>query len=341
MMKRKIIFDCDPGMDEAFAMAYLAANPEEFELLAVTVAGGMYPLEESAENARRLTALFGLDVPVAKGLVQPVVREPLCLENPVAGCLKKAMSDCLEKTVLDCQENSVSGCLEPARSGIIVESAILYLNELLENLPEGERVTVVCTGPLTNIAMLLKLFPDKKERIEEILFAGGGVSAGNITPSAEYNLYADPEAARILFRMGIPMTICTFDAALDCSLKRHQILKLCQSGFGQVVKLLGDMAGTVLESTDEKYRGMVSLQAVVPFMFLLHPEDFVQKRTIPDVDLSEGAGRGTLLCDFRWWEHDTESLNTTILLSGDTERFQEHLITALYELWERLENGNG
>lgn len=312
-MKRKIILDCDPGMDEAFAMAYAAADPEAFELLAVTVEGSLYPVDTAAENAVKLVDFFGLDTTVAKGMAEPLVGEALHPDNGFFARMDL-----------------------PPGGHMETEPAVLFLNGLLDKIPQGEKVTIVCTGPATNIALLLKLFPDKKEKIEEILFAGGGVCAGNVTPSAEYNVYADPEAARILLRLGLPMTICSLDAVLDCSLKRNQILKMCQSGH-RYVKTLGDLAGAVLENTGEKYRGMVGIQAAVPFMFLSHPEDFTGKRAILDVDLSEGPGRGALLCDFRWWTYDAEDLNTTILLKAEGSRFQEHLITALYELGETME----
>lgn len=317
--------DCDPGVDDAIALAFAAAHREEFEILAITAVSGNQSMEKVVRNALDLTEFFGLDVPVAGGMDRPLVKEPLYAPE-VHG------------------ENGLGQCTLPAASKTVVEEqGVLYLYRVLRELPEGKKATLVATGPLTNIAMLLRLFPQIKEKILEIVFMGGAAMGGNVTPSAEFNMYADPEAARIVFKSGIPLVMCGLDATLKCTLKRNQIIKLCQSG-NPAARLCGDMAGYVLENTSSKYRGEVSIHDVVPLMYLLHPEIFTIKRTILDVDCSDGSARGTTLCDFRWWEHDEEEMTSFVLLDADGGRFQEYLIMALYELGEsikRREEGKG
>jgi pyrimidine-specific ribonucleoside hydrolase/ribosylpyrimidine nucleosidase len=238
-------------------------------------------------------------------------------------------------------DTGIGNCILPRSPRTVVkEPAVLYLNKLLSDLPEKEQVTIVATGPLTNIGLLLKLFPGVKGKIREIIFMGGSACGGNVTPSAEFNMYVDPEAARIVLRSSIPLVMCGLDVTMDCGLTRGQILKLCQSP-NKVAKACGDMAGYTLENCQEKYRGMISIHDVVPFMYLLHPEIFKAEKVILDADCSEGASRGTTLCDLRWWQHDTENLKDWILLKADGKAFHEYLITSLFKLGEMLEKTKG
>ena len=319
MEKREIILDCDPGTDDAIALAYAAAHKDELELLAITTVCGNQSVEKVTRNALNLAEFYGLDVPVAKGMDTPFTREPVYAPE-VHG------------------ETGLGQSVLPAASRQAEqEHAVLFLNRLLTGLPEGKKVTIVATGPLTNIAMLLKLFPQVKKHIREIVFMGGAAMGGNVTPSAEFNIYTDPEAARVVFRSGVPLVMCGLDVTLKCTLKRQQIIKLCQSG-NPVANLCGDLAGYSLENSSSKYRGEVSIHVVVPLMYLLHPDIFKVQCTILDVDCSDGPSRGTTLCDFRWWEHEEEEMDAWILMDADGARFQEELITGLYELGERIKN---
>lgn len=317
MEKREIIMDCDPGTDDAIALAYAAAHTEELKLLAITTVSGNQSVEKVTVNALRLAEFYNLDVPVAEGMDTPLTREPV-YASKFHG------------------ETGLGQCVLPAASRKAEEEhAVLFLHRLLAELPEGKKVTIVATGPLTNIAMLLKLFPQVKKHIREIVFMGGAAMGGNVTPTAEFNIYTDPEAARIVFRSGVPLVMCGLDATLKCTLKRKQIIKLCQSG-NPAAGLCGDLAGYSLENTSNKYRGEVSIHDVVPLMYLLHPDIFKIQSTILDVDCSDGPARGTTLCDFRWWEHEEEEMDAFILMDADGTRFQEELITDIYELGERI-----
>ena len=205
-----------------------------------------------------------------------------------------------------------------------------YAFQELDDLPEGQQVTFIETAPMTNLALLLRVFPEVKDKIRRIVFMGGAVKGGNVTPAAEFNIYADPEAAKIVFEAGIPLVMCGLDATMKCNLTRNQIMKLCQSG-NPVARACGDMAGYVLENSS-KYRCVASIHDAVPFMYLLHPEFFKMEKAILDVDCSDGAGRGAMLCDFRWWLHDEEKIKDMILTDADTESFQQELFEAIYSV---------
>ena len=315
MKKRKLIMDCGPDPDIAAALAFAAANQDTLELLAITTVSSSRSVKKVTRRTLDLADFFELKIPVAEGMDAPLVKAPLA-EKEIYG--DAGPGECgLSEAVAQPEE----------------EHAVFYLHTLLSKLTENEKVTFVCCGPLTNMAMLLKLFPETADRIREIIFAGGAARGGDITASAEAHLYADPEAARIVMDSGIPLIMCGLDAAWKCTLKRKQITKLCQSG-NPAAKLCGDLVGYRLENTSAKYRGEESLLNVVPWMYLVHPEIFKVSRTILSVDCCDGPGRGTSICDFRWWEHEEEELNAVILTDADELKFQEYLISAIYELEE-------
>jgi purine nucleosidase len=186
-----IILDVDPGHDDAVAILLAAASPA-IDLLAVTCVAGNAPLANTQENARKVLTVAGVtDVPVAAGLDRPLVR-PLVTAAHVHG-----------QTGLDGPElPAPTVALDPRHAvDLIVETVTASARPL----------TLVPTGPLSNIAMALRRAPQLKERVERIVLMGGAIAEGNMTPSAEFNIYVDPEAAHIVFTSGIPITMVGLD----------------------------------------------------------------------------------------------------------------------------------
>ena len=304
--------DCDPGIDDGIALAYAAAHQDEIELLAVTTFAGNQTIDKVTKNALELVDFYGLKVPVARGQERPLVKEVIHAEEFHG-------------------ETGLGHCVLPETgTKAASDNAVFFIREILDDLPEGQQVTFIETAPMTNLALLLRVFPEVKDKIRRIVFMGGAVKGGNVTPAAEFNIYADPEAAKIVFEAGIPLVMCGLDATMKCNLTRNQIMKLCQSG-NPVARACGDMAGYVLENSS-KYRCVASIHDAVPFTYLLHPEFFKMEKAILDVDCSDGAGRGAMLCDFRWWLHDEEKIKDMILTDADTESFQQELFEAIYSV---------
>lgn len=304
--------DCDPGIDDGIALAYAAAHQDEIELLAVTTFAGNQTIDKVTKNALELVDFYGLKVPVARGQERPLVKEVIHAEEFHG-------------------ETGLGHCVLPETgTKAASDNAVFFIREILDDLPEGQQVTFIETAPMTNLALLLRVFPEVKDKIRRIVFMGGAVKGGNVTPAAEFNIYADPEAAKIVFEAGIPLVMCGLDATMKCNLTRNQIMKLCQSG-NPVARACGDMAGYVLENSS-KYRCVASIHDAVPFMYLLHPEFFKMEKAILDVDCSDGTGRGAMLCDFRWWLHDEEKIKDMILTDADTESFQQELFEAIYSV---------
>jgi inosine-uridine nucleoside N-ribohydrolase len=181
-----ILLDCDPGHDDAIALLLALASPE-VELRGVTTVAGNQTLEKTTANALRVLEHVGREeVPVAAGADRPLVREPHVAAN-VHG-----------DTGLDGPD------LPPARGKPVDQHAVEFLAERIE-----PGVVLVPVGPLTNVALLLARYPEK--RPERIVLMGGSIAEGNVTPAAEFNIWADPEAAARVFESGIELTMVGLD----------------------------------------------------------------------------------------------------------------------------------
>lgn len=308
--------DCDPGVDDAIALAYAAAHPEAFELLAVTSVTGNQTIDKVTRNALDLVSLYRLSIPVARGAETPLLRDP----QPAS----------------DFHGANGLGNVEIPRSqeDVVEESAAFFMKKLISELPEGEKITLICTAPLTNVALLLKVFPEVKEKIQEILLMGGAVAGGNVTASAEFNIYTDPEAAKIVFGSGVPLVMCGLDVTEKCVLTASQIAKLAQSG-NKIAHFCGEMGAYSLDHGN-KYKRVVSIHDAVPFMYLTHPEIFEAEKAVLDVECSDCASRGRTICDFRWWREEELESDNLVLMKADSTEFQKYLIEGLYELGEMV-----
>jgi inosine/uridine nucleosidase len=190
-MARKIILDCDPGHDDAMAILLAHGNPE-IELVAITTVAGNQTLDKTSLNARRVASVAGLrDVPVAAGCDRPLTRE-----------LKTAA-----------YIHGESGLDGPAFGEPTVpldrRHAVDLIIELL--MQSSGDITLVPTGPLTNIAMAVRKEPRIVKKAQEVVLMGGAYTRGNVTPAAEFNIYVDPEAAAIVFTAGWRLTMVGLD----------------------------------------------------------------------------------------------------------------------------------
>src|SRR5579862_7265366 len=203
---QRIIIDTDPGVDDAMAI-FLALRSPELKVEAITAVSGNVPLDLTLPNALRLAEIAGrTDIPIAGGASLPLVRR-LITARYVHG------------------ENGLGGVdfpephLKPVR-----ETATQLISRIVRGNP-GE-VTIVAVGPLTNIGTLLRSDPKIARLIPQIVIMGGSLSGGNITPAAEFNLYVDPEAARIVFDSGIPLTMVGLDVTEKVLLREEHIVIL-------------------------------------------------------------------------------------------------------------------
>ena len=183
-----IILDCDPGHDDALAILLAAANPA-VDLLAITTCGGNQTVEKCTINARRMCSVAGItDVPIARGAAGPLLGS-LHIGEYVHGVSGLDGPSWAEPTVPEADE-----CAHDLIVRILREAA--------------EPVTLIPTGPLTNVALVLSAHPELASKIREIVLMGGSTERGNDTPYAEFNIRVDPEAADIVFASGLPVTMC-------------------------------------------------------------------------------------------------------------------------------------
>jgi inosine-uridine nucleoside N-ribohydrolase len=186
-----VLIDCDPGHDDAMALLLALASPE-LELLGVTTVHGNTSLANATANALRVLELAGrADVPVAAGADRPLVRAAAFAAD-VHG------------------ESGLAGSQLPEPTAAPVAAhAVDFLAERLLAAPAP--VTLIPTGPLTNVALLLARWPEAAARIERVVLMGGAIGEGNVTPAAEFNVWVDPEAAARVFASGLDVTMIGLD----------------------------------------------------------------------------------------------------------------------------------
>lgn len=191
MNKIPVIIDCDPGHDDAVALM-LAFGSGKLDVLGVTTVAGNGTGPNTYRNALGILSLIGSDAEVARGADKPIMR-PLVTAPNVHG------------------DSGMDGpaMAEPKLKGSD-RSAVELMSSVLRRFPG--KVILVPTGPLTNIAIAFLAFPDIKEKVERIVLMGGAAKESNWTPAAEFNIVVDPEAARIVFESGVPITMIGLDA---------------------------------------------------------------------------------------------------------------------------------
>ncbi len=195
MTKTPLIIDCDPGVDDAVALLLAFAAPEALDLLAITTVAGNVAAELTARNARIIRQIAGReDVPVYVGATAPLVRAPIIASHFHGESGLGTMA--------------VFGPDRPAAAGEAAQAII----DIVMSRPAGA-VSMAVTGPMTNLALALHREPDLASRLGTVVIMGGARrEGGNITASAEYNIYADPHAADVVFRSGVKTVVLGLDA---------------------------------------------------------------------------------------------------------------------------------
>jgi pyrimidine-specific ribonucleoside hydrolase len=274
------VIDTDPGIDDALALLLALASPE-VDLRLVTTVHGNVDLARTTDNALRVLHLAGRsDVPVAAG-----ARASLVVAQA-------------ERVGHGHGEAGLGGVLlPPSPAAVDPRPAVVALAELLMTSPEP--VTVAAIGPLTNIALLLAVYPEAVARIGRLVVMGGSAArGGNVTAAAEFNVWADPEAAAVVFRAGLPTVMVGLDVTLPTVLTEAGIARFAAAG------PVGAQAAAILQQYLEHARGSYGTDGVV-----VHDALAVTEAIVPGVlgtvrrdvvvDTGPGAGRGQTLVDRR------------------------------------------
>ena len=270
-----VILDCDPGHDDAVAIVVAARHTE---LLGITTVGGNAPLERTTYNACVMRELLGLDVPVHSGAERPLVAEP------------KHAAYVHGETGLDGAE------LPVPRHGANSADAVAFI---IDTCRHHTDVWLVPTGPLTNIALALRAAPDLRHHIAGISLMGGG-TLGNRTPVAEFNIWADPDAAAIVFGTHTPLVM----AGLDLT-HRFQataaIIERVRAQPGRLAAVLADLFGFFSAGYVARYEGMdgAAVHDPLAVMALTHAELFTRTPRDVQVETQGQLTRGMTVIDQR------------------------------------------
>lgn len=294
MPPRPIIIDCDPGMDDAIAIA-LAASSRQLRLAAITTVAGNAKVDMTTRNALGTVAALSLDVPVHAGCAQPILR-PLRTSAMLWG--------------------GTGDLGLPARGRPAASHAVTHMIEVLERA-RAATVTICPVGPLTNIAVLIAMRPDLKSKIRELVVMGGGFAGGNATPNAELNIWVDPHAAAAVLASGIPLVLAPLDATRPLQVPEAVIAELGRHdtpGARLAARLL-PLAGKSSHPT--------AIFDAATIGYLLWPELFKSERGTVSIDLADGKRLGETRFEAR---HDGAHLRLTAI---DKTAFFERFVAAL------------
>lgn len=303
----RVIIDTDPGVDDAFALL-LAMRSPELKIEAITPVAGNVPLDLTLPNALRMVEIAGrTEIPVAAGAKQPLLRR-LVTATYAHG------------------ENGLGGAVFPEpTTKPVPQPAPQLIGEIIRKYP-GE-VTLLTIGPLTNVASALNSDPALAPMVRSLVMMGGSLSGGNITPAAEFNVYVDPEAARIVFQSGIPITMVGLDVTRKATLTEEHVrtLEAAQNPVSQAAAQIGRKA---IEHTRERgflvgpnMHDSMGIAAFLDPSILTFADYYVDVETMGELTAGATLGYSPTAGDLRrrpGMEKDAAALNMPIRGSAPT-----------------------
>ena len=313
MTPRKIIIDTDPGQDDAVAILLALASPEEIEVLGITAVAGNVPLELTEKNARIVCELAGKpETRVFAGCDHPLNRALVTAEH-VHG-----------KTGLDGPP-----MVDPTMP-LQDQHAVDFIIETLRTEP-ANTVTLCPLGPLTNIATAFQKAPDIIARVQAIVLMGGAYfEVGNITPAAEFNIYVDPEAARIVFASGVDLTVLPLDVTHKALTTQDRV-----EAFTAIGTEVGDTVAawtSFFERFDKEKYGSLGAPLHDPCViaYLLWPEIFKGRRINVEIETEGTFTTGMTVAD--WWRVSDRPANALFIRDVDDVAFFKGLTDRLARL---------
>ena len=308
-----LIIDTDPGADDVIALLFAMAAPEALEIQALTTVAGNVPLSKTSRNARLACEWAGRpDIPVYAGAERPLQRTPIHAAN------------------IHGREGLTGVEVHEPAAPLAEGSAVEYLIRTLRAAPE-KSVTLAMLGPQTNLALALEQAPDIVRGLRElVLMAGAHFNGGNITPTAEFNVFADPHAAEAVLKSGVPITMLPLDVT-------HKIL----TSDARIARLrsLGNRAGAIVADIldayapqEMKHYGMPGgpVHDATVIAYLLQPSLFKGKQVNVEVDSREGLGFGQTVTD--WYGGLKRPANVNWIAEGDAQGFFDLLTQRISRL---------
>ena len=302
-MTTKIIMDTDPGIDDAAAISVAINNPQ-IDLELITTVAGNVTVDKTTKNAMKLVHFFKSDVPVAGGAEQPLIK-PFEDAARVHG------------------ESGMPGYdfgYNP--TNIPVHNAVEVLYKTI--MDNEEPITLVPTGSYTNIALLLSEHPDVKTKIKKIVAMGGSLGMGNMTSAAEFNVFTDPHAAKIMYNSGIPIVMVGLDVTMKALLKPATIQKIKQAGKA------GEMLAAIFSHYYDGNEGGIPMHDVNTLAYILNPEMYVTKPYWIDI-VTEGPANGETVADVRDAYHNGQT-NAEVCVDINPEAFNKWFLNEVQNM---------
>ena len=304
--KPKIILDCDPGVDDAIAIITACRWTE---IVGITSVSGNVPVEHTTSNALKMKKLLNIEAPIHSGASRPIASEPFHASH-VHGQTGLGNTDLPEPDDVADSDDAVGFILEKTR--------------------EEEGIHLIPIGPLTNIALAIKADPSLVNRVASITLMGGGAGVGNVTSAAEFNIFADPEAADLVFRSGAQLNMLGLNLT-------HQVLMgsvhadYCYALDTPVGKTAGDLLNfNGRTHGTEKGANVGAMHDPCAVLAVSHPDLFISKHRSVVVELEGSHTRGQTLVDEREWV-DTEK-NCNVYYEVDSEKVIELILQAVSEV---------
>jgi pyrimidine-specific ribonucleoside hydrolase len=308
---KRILIDCDPGHDDMMAIMLALASGDALQVLGITTVAGNQTGEKTYRNALRILTLIGrTEIPVARGADRPLLRQ-LTVAPEIHGA-----------SGLDGAELP-----EPAMEGVGAH-AVEFLLDTLKR--EREPVTLVPTGPLTNVALALLEQPAVVPSIERIVLMGGAVFDSNVTPAAEFNIYVDPEAAKIVFACGAPITMVGLDVTNKALLTFQEIGEMGRWG-GRVSRVVAPMLQFLARANQKQFGfGGAPLHDALAVAHLLQPEIIRTRPLNVQVETAGDLTRGRTVVDL--YGVTGNQPNAEVALEVDREAFRDMIFGAIRTL---------
>ena len=311
--RRRIILDCDPGRDDAIAIATALASSAEIELAGITAVAGNVPLEVTYRNARFLCELSGFpETPVHAGAGRPLARDPVTATRHHG-------------------ESGIEGIEVGMPAGPVgSRTAVRFIADTLRASGDGE-VTLVAVGPFTNVALVVLEHPDLVPKVREIVVMGGASTAGgNVTPAAEFNVYADPHAAAVVFDCGRPLTVHSLDVTHQVLAAPRHAERLAGAG-GEAARRLAPLLHPAAGSRGRRFGPERSpLHDPCAIAWLLRPELFASETVPVAVETGGAHTMGSTVVD--WWGVTGREPNARWVTGADGEAVLDLIIDRIARL---------
>ena len=301
----QIYIDCDPGHDDVLAILLALAHPEQITIQGITTVAGNSTVENVTENIQKVLDYLGYSIPVAQGCARPLRREP----EPQPTAHGKSGMD--------------GPVLPLPTSRLDARHAVEFLHE--EIMQQTEQVILVTLAPLTNIATLLERYPEVNGKIARICMMGGSLNGGNILPRSEFNIYHDPEAAKIVFDSGVDITMSGLEVCAEAKTMLKDFAPLQQGGrVSRLAYELMDFDSGYARARNWDYTNVFD---AVPVAELLRPELFSGKEYRVDIETEGDLCRGMTVAIEG--EFKAPKSRVTVLEHADGPRFSALMLDAL------------